>query len=198
VPLTIAILSIVLSYTWLIGPRFGSGLVGIPTAVILALGVVSGLRTREWGLAPRALLPGLRATTLFTLPLVTILLAAGALLGTWREPEEVVATFGGLFVWGAAQQWVLQAVVMRELQRASSRTTGAIVAALLFGALHLPNPFLTIATLVGGFGWCAIYDRYPNILPLALSHAFGTLTLLYAFGEQISLRVGYSYLLAGA
>lgn len=196
-PLTIAILSIVLSYTWLIGPRFGSGLVGIPIAVILALGVVSGLRTGEWGLAPRAFLPGLRAATLFTLPLAAILLAAGAVLGTWHQPEEVGATFGGLFVWGAAQQWVLQPVVMREVQRASSRTTGAIAAALLFGALHLPNPLLTIVTLVGGLGWCAIYDRHPNIIPLALSHAFGTLTLLYAFGEQINLRVGYSYLLAG-
>lgn len=195
-PLTAAILGVVLSYTWLIGPRFGSGLVGIPIALILALGVFSGLRTGEWGLSPRALLPGLRAAALFTLPVAAILLAAGAVLGTWQDGSRVVETFGGLFVWGAAQQWILQTVVLREAQRASSRTTAAIVTPLLFGVLHLPNPWLTIVTLVAALGWCAIYDRYPNIIPLALSHALGTLTLLYAFGDQISLRVGYSYLLA--
>ena len=79
----------------------------------------------------------------------------------------------------------------------SSRTTGAIVAALLFGALHLPNPLLTIVTLVGALGWCAIYDRYPTIIPLALSHAVGTLALMYAFDDGIigGLHVGYSYLM---
>jgi hypothetical protein len=38
--------------------------------------------------------------------------------------------------------------------------------------------------------------RHPNVLPLALSHALGTLAILYAFDEAITgrLRVGYSYL----
>ena len=99
-------------------------------------------------------------------------------------------------LWGGSQQWILQTVILREAQRASSRTMGAIVAALLFGVLHLPNPLLTIVTLVGALGWCAIYDRYPNIIPLALSHAIGTLALMYAFDDRIigGLHVGYSYL----
>lgn len=197
VPMTIAILTAVLSYTWLLEPRVGHNLVSLPVAVVAAIGVLNAFRTGEWGVAPRALMPGLRAAMLFTVPLVAIFLAAGAALGTLHPRGNVWATFGGLFVWGASQQWILQTVILREAQRASSRTTGAIVAALLFGALHLPNPLLTIVTLVGALGWCAIYDRYPSIIPLALSHAIGTLALMYAFDDRIigGLHVGYSYLM---
>ena len=60
------------------------------------------------GVARRALIPGLRVATLFTMPLVAIFLAAGAALGTLHHPGNVLATFGGLFVWGTSQQWILQ------------------------------------------------------------------------------------------
>ena len=197
VPMTIAILTAVLSYTWLLEPRVGHNFVGLPVAVVAAIGVLNALRTGEWGLAPRALIPGLRAATLFTIPLVAVFLAAGAALGTLHHRGNVWAAFAGLVLWGASQQWILQTVILREAQRASSRTTGTIVAALLFGALHLPNPLLTIVTLAGALGWCAIYDRHPNIIPLALSHAIGTLALMYAFDDRTigGLHVGYSYLM---
>ena len=197
VPMTIAILVAVLSYTWLLEPRVGHDFVGLPVAVVAALGVVNAVRTGEWGIAPRALIPGLRAATLFTVPFAAVLLAAGAALGTLHDRGDFLTKFGGLIVWGAAQQWILQTVVLREAQRASSRATGAIVAALLFGALHLPNPLLTAVTLAGALGWCAIYDRYPSIIPLALSHALGTLALMYAFDDRTigGLNVGYSYLM---
>jgi hypothetical protein len=44
--------------------------------------------------------------------------------------------------------------------------------------------------------WCRLYDRYPNIIPLALSHGLGTLALRYAFTDEMigRLRVGASYL----
>jgi membrane protease YdiL (CAAX protease family) len=195
-PLTIAILTAVLSYTWLIEPRLGQDLVALPVAVVAAIGVVTAVRSGEWGFAPGALIPGLRAATLFTIPLVALFLAAGAALGTLHHQGNIGAAFAGLVLWGGSQQWILQTVILREAQRASSRTMGVVLAALLFGVLHLPNPLLTIVTLVGALGWCAIYGRYPNIIPLALSHAIGTLALMYAFDDRIigGLHVGYSYL----
>jgi membrane protease YdiL (CAAX protease family) len=91
---------------------------------------------------------------------------------------------------------VLQTVVLREAQRATSRSAGIAVAALLFGAVHLPNPFLAPVTAAAALLWCRIYDRHPNILPLAFSHGFGTLMILYAFDASITgrLRIGASYL----
>ena len=93
---------------------------------------------------------------------------------------------------------MLQNVVLRESQQATSRRAGIVVAALLFAALHLPNPFLTLVTGLGALGWCAIYDRHPHVVPLALSHAAGTAAVTYAFDDSITggLRVGLAYLRA--
>jgi membrane protease YdiL (CAAX protease family) len=87
-------------------------------------------------------------------------------------------------------------VVLREAQRASSRAKGIVIAAVLFGIVHLPNPFLAPVTAAAALVWCWLYDRHPNIVPLALSHALGTLALRYAFDEAITgrLRIGAAYL----
>jgi membrane protease YdiL (CAAX protease family) len=87
-------------------------------------------------------------------------------------------------------------VVLREAQRATSRRRGIVLAAVLFGAIHLPNPFLAPVTAVAALVWCRIYDRYPNLIPLALSHGLGTLAVRYAFDDAITgrLRIGASYL----
>ena len=76
--------------------------------------------------------------------------------------------------------------MLGEAQRATSPRRGIFLAALLFGAIHLPNPFLAPVTAVAALVWCRLYDRYPNIIPLALSHALGTLAVRYAFDDVIS------------
>jgi len=134
-----------------------------------------------------------------TLPAVAIIIGAGAALGTLHERRDFLGSLGPLALWGLAQQWVLQTVVLAETQRWTSRRTGVWLAAGIFGALHLPNPFLSSVTFVGALLWCGIYDRWPNILPLALSHGLGTLAILHAFSPDITgrLRVGLSYLRLG-
>jgi len=51
-------------------------------------------------------------------------------------------------------------------------------------------------TFAGALAWGAIYDRYPNVVPLALSHAITTLAILYAFDDAVTgrLRIGHAYL----
>ncbi len=135
-----------------------------------------------------------------TLLLCVVILAIGAVLGhaprSARFPRQSLAA---RCIWGGAQQWVLQTVVLRESQRATSRRTGIFLAALLFGVVHLPNPFLAPVTFGAGLLWCWLYDRYPNIVPLALSHALGTLAVLHAFDQDITgrLRIGAAYLRLG-
>src|SRR5262249_15818127 len=120
----------------------------------------------------------------------------GARLRTLHSRPDFVANLLTLIVWGAGQQWILQTVFLREAQRVTSGRAGIVIAALLFAAIHLPNPFLTSMTLIGAMGWCAMYDRYPIIVPLALSHAIATLAILYAFDDVTTgrLRVGLAYL----
>lgn len=189
-------LAAILSYTWLLEPRLPRAFVAVPSTIVLALGLWHALRTGEWGFSLAELARGFRATALVTVPAVLTLLAAGAGLGTLRDRSSSLASFASLVLWGGAQQWVLQTVVLREAQRATSRRAGVLAAALLFGAVHLPNPFLTGVTFAGALAWCAIYDRYPNVLPLAFSHALTTLAILYAFDDTLSgrLRIGHAYL----
>src|SRR5262249_33589280 len=143
-----------------------------------------------------ALWPATRLAALFTAAASAIILGVGARLRTLHGRPDFAANLVALIVWGAGQQWILQTVLLREAQRATSARAGIVIAALSVTASHVPNPFLTSMTLIGALGWCAIYDRYPIIVPLALSHAIATLAILYAFDDAITgrLRVGLAYL----
>jgi membrane protease YdiL (CAAX protease family) len=198
--LTTSVLAIILSYSWYVDPRTPRGFAAAPIALVAVLTLWRAARTREWGFDRRALLPGLRAAALVTVPAVIAILLAGAALGTLHDRRDFLGTFGGLFVWGAAQQWVLQTVVLREAQRVAPARWATPAAATLFAIVHLPNPFLTAVTFVAGLAWCAIYARHPNIVPLAISHALGTLAILHAFDPDMTgrLRIGQSYLQLGS
>jgi membrane protease YdiL (CAAX protease family) len=165
-------------------------------AAVLLLGAWKAVRTWDWGLGLDAVWRATGLTALFTAVGCGIILTAGLLFGTLHDRPDLVGNFAALIVWGAGQQWILQTVFLREAQHATSRRTGIVIAAALFAAIHLPNPFLTTMTFVGALGWCAIYDRYPTIVPLAISHAIATLAILYAFDNAITgrLRIGLAYL----
>jgi membrane protease YdiL (CAAX protease family) len=196
VPFTTTIVVAVLTYVWFAEASAPRSFVYIPGSLVIALTIWHNLRHGEWGFARRAFAGGLRVALALTLPLALSMLAIGALLHTLHDRRDFLGSLGPLVLWGGAQQWVLQTVVLREAQRATTRTAGIIVAALLFGVVHLPNPFLAGVTTAAALVWCRVYDRYPNIVPLALSHGLGTLAILYAFDDSITgrLRLGASYL----
>ena len=127
---------------------------------------------------------------------VLILLGAGLALGTLHDRGASLRDIALLIPWGTAQQWVLQTVVLREGRRLAAPKRSIVVAAALFAVVHAPNPLLMAATFAGALGWCAIFARHPNILPLGLSHAITTLALLYAFDDDLTghLRIGRAYL----
>jgi membrane protease YdiL (CAAX protease family) len=196
VPFTIAIVTSVIVYAWTVEGHAPRSFVYVPAALVLALTVWHNLRHGAWGFSGRALVPGLVEALAVTLVLGGVILAAGAVLGTLHDRRDFLGSLAPLVLWGGAQQWVLQTVVVREAQRATSRRVGIVIAALLFGAIHLPNPFLAPVTAAAALAWGWLYDRHPNIIPLALSHGLGTLAIRYAFDDRITgrLRIGASYL----
>jgi membrane protease YdiL (CAAX protease family) len=196
VPFTIAIVGSILAYVWLIEGKLPRDAALVPGTLVVILTVWHNRLHGEWGLSRRVLGPSLRYGLAITVPLTLVILTAGAAIGTIHDRRDFLGSLGPLVIWGGVQQWVLQTVVLREAQRTTSRRRGIVIAALLFGAIHLPNPFLTAVTISGGLVWCWLYDRYPNIIPLALSHGLGTLAILYAFDAAITgrLRIGASYL----
>ena len=185
-----------LAYVWLIEPIVPRSVVAVPAAVLVILTAWHDLRHGEWGFSGSALVPGLWRALAVTFVAVLLIIGAGAAIGTLHDRRDFLGSLAPLVLWGGAQQWILQTVVLREAQRASSRAKGIVIAAVLFGTIHVPNPLLTPLTAAAALIWCRLYDRNPNIIPLALSHGLGTLALRYAFDETIigHLRIGAAYL----
>jgi len=193
---SLAILTIVLAYTWVIDPIAPGWVVSIPVALVIGLAIWHALRTGDWGVKPAAFLPALGLSAAVTVAAACAIALAGSRLGTWHERRDAWTSVAALILWGFGQQFALHTVFLSEARATVGRHAGIVVAAVLFATLHLPNPFLTAMTLAGALAWCWIYDRHPNLLPLAFSHALLTLAILYAFSDAMTghLRVGVGYL----
>jgi membrane protease YdiL (CAAX protease family) len=193
---SLVLLAVIAGYTWLLVRVTPHWFANVVTAAVLAVSIARALRTGEWGLRASALLPALRDAALFTAAAAAAMYVGGSVLGTVHGRENAGRYFAVLVPWAAGQQLALQTVLLREAQAATSRGKGIVLATAVFAVLHLPNPFLTIVTLVAAAAWCWIYDRHPNLLPLALSHALLTLVIVCCFDPAVTgrLRVGHAYL----
>jgi membrane protease YdiL (CAAX protease family) len=193
---SLLILAVVLTFTWVLAPTAPPWGTAAAVVVVLALAIARAVRTGEWGVRASAFAPALARSAAITAVAAIAFYAAGVQLGTWHTRGNPWGMLAALVPWGLGQQFALHTVFLREAQTTVSRPAGIWIAAAMFAALHLPNPFLTVMTGVGALAWCWIYDRYPNVLPISLSHALLTLAILYSFDETITghLRVGAAYL----
>jgi hypothetical protein len=195
-PYTAAIAAIILGYTWVAAPLVSARgpWLALPVVLVIALTIAHNRRTRDWGFEAKAFGPALVWSTVLTAVFGGFLWWAGREFGEPPRRDAPLLDFLYVVVWGGAQQFVLQTVVLREAQ-AVTRRTAVLLAAAIFAGFHLPNPFLITVTFIGGLIWCAIYSRYPNIVPLALSHAAATVIILMSFTPSVtnSLRTGWRY-----
>jgi hypothetical protein len=193
---TAAIAAIILGYTWIAAPLVSvrGPWLALPVVLVLGLCAMHNRRTRDWGFSGEAFWPALLWATVTTALLGAALWWAGHRMGPAPRRDAPLLDFLYVLVWGGSQQFVLQTVILRESQSVFARAA-VPVAGSIFAALHLPNPFLTIVTLVGGLIWCTIYARHPNIIPLALSHATATVIILLSFHPSTTnaLRTGWRY-----
>ena len=196
-PHTMAIVAIVFAYLWVADPLVDvqGPWVALPVLLILAVSFTHNMKTADWGFSRRAFWAALAWSIALTVPMGAALWFIGHAQPASPERRAPLLDFLYVLVWGGAQQFVLQTVILREAQ-AALRRGATVVAAAIFASLHLPNPFLVTVTFVGGIAWCGIYARYPNIVPLALSHATATVIILMSFNRDITggLRTGWRYL----
>jgi membrane protease YdiL (CAAX protease family) len=193
---TRSIVAIVLVYTWVVAPMTPRWMASVASLLVVAVAVWRALRTGEWGLDRQAFVPATATAALVTVAGAGIMYVAGSHVGTWHARREAWRALTLLVPWALGQQFALQTVLLREAQSRMSTCAAIGVASLLFAAFHLPNPFLTAVTFVGALVWCTIYSRFPNVIPLALSHAIATVVILQAFDEAVTghLLVGVAYL----
>ena len=67
---------------------------------------------------------------------------------------------------------------------------------MLFSFVHIPNPVLVPATLIGGMFFVEAFRRWRNIYPLGIAHAALGLSLAIAVPDSWMhhMRVGLSFL----
>jgi hypothetical protein len=130
-------------------------------------------RIRAWGLRTDNLGPA-------ALPCAIFLVAAVAALALYRLAAGWIGLPGGwpallvLYpVWALVQQFAVQGLVARNLERLGApRAATVAAAAVLFGLAHLPDWRLAAMCAGAGAVWTVFYLRRPNLFPLALTHAW--------------------------
>jgi hypothetical protein len=103
----------------------------------------------------------------------------------------------GYVLWTIYQQFLLNDYFMPRLSRITgSEGISVSLAGVLFAAAHLPNLWLTVATLAWGAISTALFLRYRNVYALGLAQGLLGLTFAVCVPESLShhLRVGLGYL----
>jgi membrane protease YdiL (CAAX protease family) len=103
----------------------------------------------------------------------------------------------GYLVWALMQQFLLQSYFLsRMLRLVPGRWQAVALVALLFALAHIPNPVLTVLTLVWGTLSCVFFLRYRNLYTLALAHGILGICLAITIPDQVHrhMRVGLGYL----
>ena len=98
--------------------------------------------------------------------------------------------------WCAFQQYLAQSYFHnRLLSVIGNPHRSSLLVALMFGAAHIPNPVLMVATTLGGFIFAEVFARHRNIWPLALAQAVGGLLIAALSPASLihNMRVGPGY-----
>ena len=171
--------------------------------VLLAAILVSHLVHRD---TPRTLglsLAGLRSNAQFVLPVVAALYVGLTAVGFARHTlvllvpgKQAILLFAGYGVWAAVQQYLAQSYFHNRLMSViQNRHLSSALVALMFGAAHIPNPVLMIATTIGEFMFSEAFARHRNIWPLVLAHTAGGFLIAAISPASLvhNMRVGPGY-----
>jgi len=192
------IYALILAVIWTPRP-WQAALWVIAAAVILYIAWLSFDGFRSMGLCTANLVRSLWAVV-FALAMAGMAVVIAFRVHTLRIPEspaDFLRRYGLYIVWAAVQQIILQWFFLsRSLRLLPDATSAAALTAGLFAVAHLPNPVLTLITLVFGLASCLFFLHYRNLFPLAIAHAILGISIAITVPVAIdhNMRVGIGYL----
>ena len=170
-----------------------------PVALVVTLAIVlaRGQTREELGFGWRGFVPSLwilPAAVLVTVVSTGLSRHFGMIHPLYKGDFKHIA---GYVLWTVYQQFLLNDYFMPRLIRiTASERVAVMLAGVLFAAAHLPNLWLTVATLAWGTISTALFLKYRNIYGLGLAQGLLGLTFAVCVPEALShhLRVGLGYL----
>ena len=131
---------------------------------------------KEWGLQTQGLLPSFVATSAFSLAALIVMQVVARRQHTLLFRPQMALLLALYPVWGTVQQLLVQGIFDRAMANVGAPMSREVLvvlsAALLFGAVHLPDMKLAAATCVLGVAFTVIYLRWRNLWPLGLYHGW--------------------------
>jgi hypothetical protein len=170
----------------------------VAIAVLLTCVLVSRPRVKELGI-------GLHGMAGASVAIPIALIGSGIGIAVASQIGTLQPLYGartplwhGFFyaIWAFEQQFMLNSFFYHRFERLMGNTTAtAVVTALLFSFVHVPNPVLVPATFLGGLFFVFVFRRWRNIYPLAIAHAILGLTLAMTFPDSWirHMRVGIAF-----
>src|SRR5262249_49879736 len=173
------------------------GVLALAIALLMAACYLrDGLGAKQLGIRIDNFIPALGDLAPFLVVFVLALVSIGLVTGSVRFGDRFWSMLAVVPPWALLQQYMLLAFANHRLKvlfvRAEGETIGT---AVLFAALHLPNPALTLVCGLGGYIWASEYARRPNLLANALTHTVASAFVANTLPHSLlkNMVVGYNH-----
>lgn len=145
-----------------------------------------------WGLRRDNLAAAAKAAGAVTAPLAVCALAYGFATANFPPPRGFWLILLLYPAWGIAQQFLLNAMLARNLGAVLPGWAAIVISAALFAASHAPDLPVVALTVPAGALWVLMYRRWPNLWALGIAHGIlGTLVFYGVLGrDPLALLLG--------
>jgi len=141
---------------------------------------------RRWGLRADNVWPAARETAAVALPLAAAMTAFGFARGHLPPPQGFWPILVLYPAWGLAQNFLLNAMLARNLRTVLPERLVVALGAVLFSLSHAPDLEVMALTLLVAPLWLVLYRRHPNLWVLGVAHGvLGTLAFFAVLGRNV-------------
>jgi membrane protease YdiL (CAAX protease family) len=180
------------AYIWLLHAR-APWSVAIPIALTLLLWFRQSQTLESLGLRFSSFTLSFRQWSILWMVMAVIFLLFGwRILFHWKILERGVI----YFIWCALQQLLYQSIVCTVMRKTvTPRWAAALVSALIFAVLHLPNPVLVPGTFAWGVLSFYLFENSPSVYGLALLQVMLSSLLMWSTPPRLHhlFRVGPAF-----